>query len=386
MTFLSKRRLIARITEVCLSAANGDFEQRILGIKEKGELNDLMHAVNLLIDRTDAYLRESKACLDYVARNQHFRLIAEKGMVGSFRSAAQSINTATYRIKERHDNFCELCDESNQELENIVNNVSETIIELRKSSNSVSKASNSAQSQALIVASGAEEASSNMQNVAGAAEELTSSITEISRQVVDSAEIAHQSVQKSKEISNDIQELSMASKQIGDVVSLISDIAAQTNLLALNATIEAARAGDAGRGFAIVAQEVKGLAAQTASATIEITQQISTLQESTKRTVEANNHISRTVNKISETSSGIAAAVEQQSIATREIAANVEEAAVGTSDVSKGISGVNDATLTTEQSAARVLEVSELLTDQEQKLIKLRQELGSFIVEVRKVG
>lgn len=386
MAFGKKKSAIAQATKVCIAVANGDFEQRILGIKDKSETGELMHAINLLIDRTDAYLRESKACMDYVSRNQHFRLIAEKGMVGAFQQAAQSINTATYKSQQRHEGFCDMSDNLNVKLKEIIGNISTTIESLQSSSQQVSKASNNAQEQALVVASGAEEASTNMQNVAAAAEELTSSITEINRQVNNSAEIAKESVEKSREISEDIQSLSNASKQIGDVVSLISDITAQTNLLALNATIEAARAGEAGRGFAVVAQEVKTLAAQTANATVQITTQINNLQASTIRTVAANEKISETVEKISNVSSSIAAAVEQQSIATQEIANNVEEAAIGTADVSRGITSVNEATQVTEKSAAEVLNVSNLLAEQEKNLDLLREEVNHFIVEVKRVG
>lgn len=384
--FNQKNSAITRATQVCISVANGDFEARILSITEKGEIGELLHAINLLVDRTDAYLRESKACMDYVARNQHFRLIAEKGMVGAFRGAAQSINTATYKAQQRHHSFCEMSDTLNNELEDIVSNVSTTIKALQTSSKEVSAASMSAQEEALRVASGAEEASANMQNVAAAAEQLTSSIGEINRQVVTSADVAKQSVDKSREITKDIEELASASKQISDVVSLISDITAQTNLLALNATIEAARAGEAGRGFAVVAQEVKTLAAQTATATVQITSQISSLQDSTGRAVKANEEISKTVEKISEVSTSIAAAVEQQSTATQEIATNVEEAAMGTVEISQGITSVNKATQITEATATEVLQVSEMLVEQENNLEHLRQEVNNFIVEVKRVG
>lgn len=384
--FNNKNSAITRATQVCTAVANGDFEARILDITETGEIGELMHSINLLIDRTDAYLRESKACMEYVARNQHFRLIAEKGMVGAFQGAAQSINTATYKAQQRHNGFCDMSDTLNTELEDIVSNISTTISALQTSSKEVSNASMSAQEQSLRVASGAEEASANMQNVAAAAEQLTSSIAEINRQVVTSADVAKQSVDKSREVSSDIQELAEASKQIGDVVSLISDITAQTNLLALNATIEAARAGEAGRGFAVVAQEVKSLASQTAAATVQITSQISSLQSSTARAVDANENISQTVEKISQVSISIAAAVEEQSTATHEIASNVEEAAMGTVEVSQGITSVNTATQTTDENATKVLKISEMLVEQENNLAHLRQEVNNFIVEVKRVG
>src|SRR5207253_7822042 len=134
-----------------------------------------------------------------------------------------------------------------------------------------------------------------------------------------------------------INELSQAAGRIGDVVKLITAIAEQTNLLALNATIEAARAGEAGRGFAVVASEVKQLASQTAKATEEISAQIAGMQTATQDSVAAIKEIGGTIGRISDIASTIAAAVEEQGAATNEIARNVGEASKGTAQVATSI-------------------------------------------------
>src|SRR3546814_188701 len=95
--------------------------------------------------------------------------------------------------------------------------------------------------------------------------ELSPSIAEISRQVSQSAEIAGKAVIDAERTNVQVQGLADAAQKIGEVVSLITDIASQTNLLALNATIEAARAGEAGKGSAVVAAEVKNLEIGSAS-------------------------------------------------------------------------------------------------------------------------
>ena len=125
-------------------------------------------------------------------------------------------------------------------------------------------------------------------------------------------------------ITNDrVSELSKAAGRIGDVVELINTIAEQTNLLALNATIEAARAGEAGRGFAVVASEVKALAEQTSKATDEISQQIQGIQSATQESVGAIREIGNTIGRMSEIASAIAAAVEEQDEEKSEQAADV---------------------------------------------------------------
>ena len=117
-------------------------------------------------------------------------------------------------------------------------------------------------------------AASNVQSVASASEEMNISIQEIVRQIAASNQMIDDANVHAASTNEQMESLSAAAGSVGNVLGLISAVAAKTNLLALNATIEAARAGDAGRGFAVVASEVKSLANQTAQATDEISSQI----------------------------------------------------------------------------------------------------------------
>jgi methyl-accepting chemotaxis protein len=222
-------------------------------------------------------------------------------------------------------------------------------------------------------------ASTNVQTVAAAAEELSASIGEIAKQVSRTTEIVARATENAEASNGKIAELDEAAKRIGDVVSLISDIAAQTNLLALNATIEAARAGEAGKGFAVVASEVKSLASQTAKATEEIAAQIAGIQGSTSQAVQAIKAISETMQEANQYASQIAAAVEQQGAATSEISNSANEAATATSSVAQAVSTVTDRVAETNSSAAQVLSAS---ADVNAQATSLRATVDRFLDEV----
>jgi len=238
------------------------------------------------------------------------------------------------------------------------------------------------QSSALVsaVASAAEETSVNVQTVSSGTEELTSSISEIGRQVTNSAQIARKAVDEAGQTDATMQGLADNAGRISVVVDLIQTIASQTNLLALNATIEAARAGEAGRGFAVVASEVKSLANQTAKATDEIRSQIANMQTVTSSAVGAIRNIGQTIGEINEVTTAIAAAVEQQGAATREIARNIQHAAGGTAEVSSNIVGVSTASAEAGSAASEVLSASGALNREAEIL---RSEIDAFLSNIR---
>jgi methyl-accepting chemotaxis protein len=143
--------------------------------------------------------------------------------------------------------------------------------------------------------------------------------------------------------------------QIDEVLALIKDIAEQTNLLALNATIEAARAGEAGKGFAVVASEVKTLATQTARATEEIGGRVSSIQAGTDSSVAAIRAITSNMNDLSQNTSAISAAAEQQGVTTSDISGNILVAADRTKSLADAVTHMDGTMETTADSATHVL-------------------------------
>jgi methyl-accepting chemotaxis protein len=306
--------------------------------------------------------------------------VFKDSMIETERLRAEQTETEKRTAAQRRTDMHKLADEFQAAVGQIVDTVSSASTELEAAATTLTKTAESTQQLSGTVASASEEASGNVQAVASATEELSSSVSEIGRQVQESSNIASQAVKQAHQTDARINELSQAAGRIGDVVKLITAIAEQTNLLALNATIEAARAGEAGRGFAVVASEVKALAAQTGKATEEIGTQIAGMQTATQDSVAAIKEIGGTIGRISEIAGAIAAAVEEQGAATGEIARNVGEAAKGTAEVASNITAVNHGAGETGAASAQVLSSAQSLSSESSRL---RLEVDKFLSTVR---
>jgi methyl-accepting chemotaxis protein len=354
MVVMVRRRIVQPIIAITASMtrlASGDASEATPASDRQDEIGAMAAAVQVFKDNM---ITASRLTADQAAEND-----AKMRRAGLLDDLAKSFES---RVGE------------------LVSGLSTSSATMESAARSMSSTASTTNRQAGVVAEASEQTSSNVQMVASATEELTSSITEISRQVAQSAQISARAVVDARRTGDTAESLAAGAQKIGDVVILIQNIAAQTNLLALNATIEAARAGEAGRGFAVVASEVKSLAGQTAKATTEISEQVAAIQGASAESVAAIRNVVSVITEIEQIGQAIAAAIEQQGSATREIARNVQEAAHGTQHVTSNISGVQQAANDTGAAASQVLGAAEELSQQSEDLAA---QLHRFLADVR---
>jgi methyl-accepting chemotaxis protein len=203
---------------------------------------------------------------------------------------------------------------------------------------SVATAAEEMSSNIASVAAGMEQTATSLANVATATEQMTSTVGEIAGNSEKARRITGDATRQAEKITEQINQLGHAAREIGKVTETITEISSQTNLLALNATIEAARAGSAGKGFAVVANEIKTLAQQTAAATEDIKARIAGVQSATAGGITEIEKVSRVIAEVSEIVASIAAAIEEQAAATKSIAGNIGEASMGVTDANKRVS------------------------------------------------
>jgi methyl-accepting chemotaxis protein len=260
-----------------------------------------------------------------------------------------------------------------------VEKLHQAIVHVARSSNDVSSAANTLDSAAEQMAAGVEQAAAQVNSVATASEEMSTTSSEIAQNcvmaakssekangaaiegekiIMETVDVMKRINERVKESARIIKSLGTRSDQIGEVVGLINDVADQTNLLALNAAIEAARAGEHGRGFAVVADEVRKLAERTTEATKEIGDTIAAMQTETKNAVssmedgvkdvevgsveaeksgDALSDILKQINAATVEINQIAVASEQQTATTNEIANNIQQISEVMHDTSKRI-------------------------------------------------
>jgi methyl-accepting chemotaxis protein len=217
--------------------------------------------------------------------------------------------------------------------------------------------------QATSASSAAGAVTDSVRSAAIGVGEISTTIGEIARSASDAVRVAASAVQLSEQANQSISKLGGSSREIGEFVKVINSIAEQTNLLALNATIEAARAGEAGKGFAVVASEVKDLAKETARATDDIAHRVDGILNDTRGTVDVIGSITSVIHEIDALQTRIAAAVEEQAATAQGVTASVDGAASSSAEIADNVTAVAHVGETTTRCAAAIESTSSALSE-----------------------
>ncbi len=343
LAYVLSRRIVHPLIQLKTSMdviASGRLDQEIPYLERKDELGSMAQGVQI------------------------FRQNSAKLVENKQREEKQRALNAAQKAKDMKA----LANQFQGTIVNVCDNLGGVTTQLQERSLTMQNVVNGTLDQAGNVKSLASMATKNVATVAAAVTQLSTSISEVSEQLKLSSNIANQAVDRATQSQETVEKLVGTSEKIGDIMSLIMDIADQTNLLALNATIEAARAGDAGKGFAIVAAEVKDLASQTMRATEEISVQVTEVQDVTKNTADSIAEITKIIRQINQIATSISGTVAQQDKTTREISTNLNDASTQANDVSKQSDTMTQSCTETNSGTQEVLQAINILSERSKEL------------------
>jgi len=395
-----------------LKSGNYDYNVPIIGHDEICDLASEFNHMASKIKDVNRHMLEEKSMVDNKIADainesedeRRYLKNQTEVMLEAMNKFADGDLTISLNI-EKNDEIGKLFEGFNKAVSNMGNLLSQ----VTEAVQATASASNEISSSSEEMAAGAQEQSSQTTEVAGAVEQMTKTIMETTKNASTASEAAKNSgiiakeggrvvtetiegmnrvAQVVKQSAEMVHTLGKNSDQIGEIVQVIDDIADQTNLLALNAAIEAARAGEQGRGFAVVADEVRKLAERTTKATKEIASMIKQIQKDTEGAVQSMNQGTNEVargkelaNKAGDSLREIIAGADEVVDMVTQVAAANEEQSSAAEQISKNIEGISNVT---QESAAGVQQIARAAEDLNRLTINLQELVSRFKIGVKR--
>ncbi|WP_417805410.1 methyl-accepting chemotaxis protein [Thalassospira lucentensis] len=352
--FVSRRisRPMTDLAQLIEQIANGDLNIDVRGVQRRDEIGTVARSVTVLRDQS----KEAETL-----RKERERVRAIDG--------------------ERQKELIHATDHFQRTVQEALSGFDREFRSLNGSASDMEQIATSASARSADANQHSEQVLHHIEAVSQTTASLSAAIAEIGQQAQTSAEVAGKARTESEQSRALFEQLTNATQRIGDIVSLIEDIANQTNLLALNATIEAARAGDAGKGFAVVAGEVKNLASQTARATEDISSQVDEIRGLTDNVVKALQSVADVIGEVDQSAAAIASAVEEQQASTSGISDRIHDANGGMRTVAKAVDALDSETARVHHGSENVTRATSTLNTEASRL---RDAIDGFLNQINK--